>query len=161
MQTVITMQLLLVSKEHSLALAKTVLLGDTMFGGDTLLTASGQSQLAKERNGLPIPVQHQDVILVHDRIIATPNCLHKGELLGDRKGKAIELRVAVTKKVQNPALQDVTLLRHSESRLQWKECLVRCCMTAPMQTVGLADSQLTGFNPGNGTVDLDALQDGC
>ena len=49
---------LLVSKEHPLALAKTVLLGDAMLGGYTLLLVSGESQLAKERNGLPVPVQH-------------------------------------------------------------------------------------------------------
>ena len=75
MQTVTAMPVLLVSKEHPLALAKIVLLGDAMLGGYTLLLASSESQLAKERNGLPVPVQHQDVILVHHRIIATPDCL--------------------------------------------------------------------------------------
>lgn len=75
MHTVSTRLFLLVSQEHPLALPKIMLVGNAMLGSYTLLLASSESQLAKERNGLPVPVQHKDVILVHHRIIATPNCL--------------------------------------------------------------------------------------
>lgn len=65
----------LVGKEHALALLELVLLGHAVPGCRPLLLASGERQLAKERNGLPVPVQNKDVVLVHDWIIAAPNCL--------------------------------------------------------------------------------------
>ena len=85
MQTVITDQFLLVSQEHPLALAKIMLLGNAMLGSYTLLLTASESQLAKERNGLPVPVQDKDVILVHYRIIATPDCLQTEQPVGERR----------------------------------------------------------------------------
>lgn len=66
----------LVGKEHALALLEVVLLGHAVPSCRPLLLASGERQLAKQRNGLPVPVQNQNVVLVHDRIIATSNGLH-------------------------------------------------------------------------------------
>lgn len=65
----------LVAKKHALAALELVLLGHAIPGCRSLLLTSGQRQLAKQRNGLPVPVQHQDVVLVHDWIIAAPDCL--------------------------------------------------------------------------------------
>lgn len=70
------MQFLLVSKEHPFGLPKLVLPGKATPTRHTLLLAPGKSQLTKERNGLPVPVQDQDVILVHHWIVAAPNGLH-------------------------------------------------------------------------------------
>ena len=62
---------LLVSQEHSLALPKLVLLGDTILCGSALLLVSCQCQLAQKRNGLPVPVENQNVVFIHDGIITT------------------------------------------------------------------------------------------
>jgi len=42
-----------------------------------LLLSPGERQLSKQRNGLPVPVEHQDVVLVHDRVVATANGLQR------------------------------------------------------------------------------------
>ncbi len=65
----------LVSKEHALALLYLVLAGHTVLLCSPLLLSPGERQLSKQRNGLPVPVEHQDVVLVHDGVVATANGL--------------------------------------------------------------------------------------
>lgn len=52
-----------------------MLAGHTVLLCSPLLLSPGQRQLSKQRNGLPVPVEHQDVVLVHDRVVATTNGL--------------------------------------------------------------------------------------
>lgn len=54
-----------------------------------------QGQLPEERNRLSIPVEHQDVILIHDRVIPTAYCLlqHMCQMPANEQVRIFLLRV--------------------------------------------------------------------
>lgn len=66
---------LLVCKEHALALLQLVLVGDAVLLSLTSLLLGGQSKLPQQGYGLPIPVEHQNVVLVHHWIVSAANGL--------------------------------------------------------------------------------------
>ena len=66
---------LLVGKEFAFGLFQLMFACHTEFLCFTSFLVCCQGQLPKERNRLSIPVEHQDVILIHDRVIPTAYCL--------------------------------------------------------------------------------------
>ncbi len=52
-----------------------------MFLRSSMLLSPGECQLAKKGDGLPVPIQHKYVVLVHDRVVTTTNGLLHMELL--------------------------------------------------------------------------------